>query len=1047
MSLIAVFSTEFRGYTVSRTETTFAKEYVGYEGCEAEVAHCFAEDVPPNSVCALYVDRDQRCTFDQLRRLVMGFRAAGFKNITTFASNCFHTSIALHLMKAKCEVGDMVVFSWGEKTANNDGVIVEKTVNGFKLEGISNEISSEIAENPKVRHFIVQMFPTSVKATLEAQYKKLIKKPGLEYKFLCFGYDDHMHTFAWNLFDGGNLNGYLVENFADSDYYFEVYDQKVVLGLKNVKVPYSKTFQMDISNTDTLKFFACSHQDDHVCVKQFDYNDGKRRTVEATFNIEVDHLPRVRVKTIGFETERVVKPIRPAGKPKNTTALVVTHILNRTCLTVATLSTSDTLMFDTFAEMIKYLRKNHPPSTVECVVAVYRDDDHRILLQKAGYTNIISTNAQYFGFYHILHRYKVKGGDGENIAIIFGSIYCILKQLENRYRMLYCAIGTLTAVKLEKYKVTTVIADLLELEQFDIATLGDRNVIISDYKDLTPNNYHSCLWSIVDLGDRLIEEAVIAVFKVSCNGKSELVKTDFVPIPYEKTVEITVGKGSIVRADGTLLPCDNANLDMDELVEIESFDVSKLKSKKIAVTFTVENAYTITAKCVVVPPSRCLYVESTPSGISSSVYSRDYSETCFYDLPSLETILDVFEHPEDTALVLSVDSFTDLEREKLRIRAEQRGFQCVNFVNKAVLTLNSILFGVDTSAFINGKTVLVGGMTTTDANGQKVPTTYVLEGHENKLKLMKIVQEKVGKVYSTLKSVDSFFVAVKDVSKPPKHPAHLKPIFLSFSNEYVWKSLFSKIDNTTSSIVQDIFGFNFIAEWENGQRIFDTALETVPFSREVAIHVGKVKVLKIDTSPLNSEKRELLKGFTFKTEFDRIVVLKLAVDADMKPSVTHVRSDPFPATVFEFTADNRVVVKTEVTDKMEYPAYVSFGSNIVVGETALQFHKENAGMVVYDIHRFFDADFNPEHSDPSWSFKTSPGKDNETIIHIGESKTTSTVCFGTIVSAIKRDVESREDRTLSEIAIRMPAGIVVPENVCSVIGNLLNVKLAALKLE
>uniref|UniRef100_A0A7E4V5H8 DNA helicase n=1 Tax=Panagrellus redivivus TaxID=6233 RepID=A0A7E4V5H8_PANRE len=789
---------------------------------------------------------------------------------------------------------------------------------------------------------------------------------------------------------------------------------------------------------------------------------------EPTVSIGLDHLPNVKLATIECKVPGLTKAIRPAGKTSKATALLILLSSTRPQLTVLHSRVEDTREFTSVTELLSYIRRRHPPSAVELVLQVYHSDydlkqrrECHLMLQKAGYTNLLARDGQVHTWSMSLHRYKVNVDDGDTVAILFNNVYGIVSKQGRKFRIMHMASTDNQEMSidyhLDNYEVDTILADPTLQDEFDVTELGDRYVIIEDVTHENKTNFLLHIWNLadgLDFDGYFIEQTLFVVFNVCFNGKIRTFETGFVPIPYEWTVELDVEDASsiqakvdkvystldsvdhvFVAADDTTKPPKlpehlnsvilkkatasvskylfsrvNAKLFYLETVEtkmteINSFDTAKLGSDKVAITFFINSAYHVAARCVALPLGRsprpislCLWIERTANGFQKTIYFRDSGKTVVDKCPSLFVAFETFKQAEFAALFFNVFDTTVAEREDRRETADVYGFKTIQFVNGPVLALNSILCDVDPVEFGENTTVMVGDMTAIDKGGQKAPMTYVLQSRHKKLKLQKIVTAKVDKVYSTLDLVDCVFVATDDASKPLKLPEHLNSVVLKTSNTSVSKYLFSRVDGQSDAkpIVDDIAGITFVAEWMDGKQVFDVQFETVPFSRDVALHVGPVKTLKIDTTHYNSKKRKFLKDVSFHTQCDRVVLLKLAVDSIMVPSVRVIRSDPLPSTVFEFTSDNRIVVHRDGLEGLEYPAYVSFDDSILVGESALHRLKTHPETVAYDVHRFFAPDFDPTVPDPAWPFKTSLGKNNETTVHIGESTTTSTVCFGAV---------------------------------------------------
>uniref|UniRef100_A0A7E4V3Q6 VWFA domain-containing protein n=1 Tax=Panagrellus redivivus TaxID=6233 RepID=A0A7E4V3Q6_PANRE len=363
MSRIAVFTSDKVGFCATRDKVTHTKLY---DGNINEAVKAFAKDVPPDSVCATYVQRGDHCELPTLRKLLPTLKAAGYKNIHVYRALCSNTSIALYVANLKCKVENSVavfhVFSAqriarGGVDEHSDGVFVGKVPNGYELLLVSDEISDSMELFDNLKHIVIVADDASAKADIRAKYDKELKKDDVTVHVISFDADDYVCAFLWNKYDNGNFNGNLVADSASTMFSFEYEEQKLTLYAEYQLLPYSKVFQIDIFDAESLKVEASFTPDDTTCINSVSFDPSKRRIIQATVSIGLDHLPNVKLATIECEVPGLTKAIRPAGKTSKATALLILLSSTRPQLTVIHSRVEDTREFTSVTELMAYIRR------------------------------------------------------------------------------------------------------------------------------------------------------------------------------------------------------------------------------------------------------------------------------------------------------------------------------------------------------------------------------------------------------------------------------------------------------------------------------------------------------------------------------------------------------------------------------------------------------------------------------------------------------------------------------------------------------------------
>uniref|UniRef100_A0A7E4ULP0 DNA helicase n=1 Tax=Panagrellus redivivus TaxID=6233 RepID=A0A7E4ULP0_PANRE len=183
-------------------------------------------------------------------------------------------------------------------------------------------------------------------------------------------------------------------------------------------------------------------------------------------------------------------------------------------------------------------------------------------------------------------------------------------------------------------------------------------------------------------------------------------------------------------------------------------------------------------------------------------------------------------------------------------------------------------------------------------------------------------------------------------------------------------------------------------------------------------------------------------------------------------ALSQLKLDPPSTTDLTFTSDNRVLInagKTYFGDKV-IPAYVRLQNGMApeVGQKAFDALKKHPGSVFYgwlifrtyfwfntvtflDITRLLAADFDPDHPDPSWRFKTTRDSDGKVLVHGDDDVVTlPIVLFGMIVKCTLIYIKEHQKSHVPILGIRLPAGCVISDADLKTISPLIGVELILL---
>uniref|UniRef100_A0A7E5A1I3 RNA helicase n=1 Tax=Panagrellus redivivus TaxID=6233 RepID=A0A7E5A1I3_PANRE len=822
-------------------------------------ARAFAKAVPPATISAVYIIVEASSA--DTKRIEPALKAVGFANVSLLNYDSLSASVAIDSANITCEVGEFLVYLFTTFDLEA-GFILQKLQNGYKFVKMSYNVPYAIAKYPALKHVILDDVDKC--GTIRNECRSLY--PGKECHFVTFDPIAEYWKYLWNKFDNGNFGGNLVEEAINVDLVFKFSNFCVPFVLRGMPFPLTTAFQLDIAEASKLDVYV-KHNATGVPLffKTFNFKGKKDRVLNVTVAVGLDQAVDVSVDTVGPVVASAPMPLADGKVGLKLTTLTSAYQYSIHSKTGTTTSPT----FNSIDAMVTDVRRKVPPKSVHFIFYSF----------KPTLTDEMQIDA------HQARKQLIKYG------------YPCLNFTDSLRPMasqMFFGYKDCDAIdEFDNYDVKTVVSIIDEREENTFTDFGDRNVIVgctrATFKRYQ-NLYYQNVFNHDDLDGYMVYDFSNVDFTVSWCGNSIELSTGFVTPPYDWTIELDLGNACRLQIIASYPLCPEGDAG-------KVFKVKEIGSSKVALTFSVKSEFEADVNCVALSPGRilepislCLLIERTAKGFRKTVYFRDSDKAIVDHCPNMFVALEPFKQAKYTAIFFDATNSTVAERQTWNAEATKYGFKAVKFVNGPVLMLNSVLLGVDSNNFGDKETVLIADTTAVDKAGQKTPLTYVLRSHQKKLKLQKVIPAKIDKVYSTY-SVDRVFVVVDEASKRPKVPAYLNPVFLQVSNQFISKHLFSQIDmnSDTEAVVDHITGTAFVAEWKGSNQVFNIEFENVPFSRHVAIHVGEVKSLRIKTTHLNSKQRELLKEFSFKTPYDRVVMLNIA--ADEKLQFTNTKDD------------------------------------------------------------------------------------------------------------------------------------------------------------
>uniref|UniRef100_A0A7E4W479 RING-type E3 ubiquitin transferase n=1 Tax=Panagrellus redivivus TaxID=6233 RepID=A0A7E4W479_PANRE len=131
-----------------------------------------------------------------------------------------------------------------------------------------------------------------------------------------------------------------------------------------------------------------------------------------------------------------------------------------------------------------------------------------------------------------------------------------------------------------------------------------------------------------------------------------------------------------------------------------------------------------------------------------------------------------------------------------------------------------------------------------------------------------------------------------------------------------------------------------------------------------------------------------------------------------------------PSAVLTFTSDNRVLIEADktYTGTKEILAYVRLqvGKPPQTGKVPFEALKKHPNSVFYDITRLFATDFDPDHPDPAWHFKTSRDADGKVIVSTPKATTYPLVLLGVVIQSTLLYIREHTKSEITSLGLKLP---------------------------
>uniref|UniRef100_A0A7E4W1L3 Tudor domain-containing protein n=1 Tax=Panagrellus redivivus TaxID=6233 RepID=A0A7E4W1L3_PANRE len=213
-------------------------------------------------------------------------------------------------------------------------------------------------------------------------------------------------------------------------------------------------------------------------------------------------------------------------------------------------------------------------------------------------------------------------------------------------------------------------------------------------------------------------------------------------------------------------------------------------------------------------------------------------------------------------------------------------------------------------------------------------------------------------------------------------------------------------------------------------------------SVEVKSNVEVKKAEEVD----DKKKKKRKKKKHAKTETTEPENLPTTLESGM----SQLKLDLSPSVVLTFTSDNRVIIKADdtYTGDKEVLAYVRLqnGKPPQSGKLPFIALKKHPSSVFYDITRLLATDFDPDHPDPAWGFKTSRDANGKVIVCTRTDNITTfpIVLFGIVVRSVLLYIREHTKSDITSLGIKLPAGSTINNTELGEVAKRIGVELALL---
>uniref|UniRef100_A0A7E4V3H2 F-box domain-containing protein n=1 Tax=Panagrellus redivivus TaxID=6233 RepID=A0A7E4V3H2_PANRE len=1034
------------------------------------VAKTVKKAVPDGRIAAVYL-LQIHVNYDTIERVSEVLDEAGFEEFETINSTSFVlTQVLASKLNVKFRLDQLyhiVVDLQNYEHFNVESYVVKKTARGFDVIDFSEGQNADLKEQLKKLDSVI--IAHTAKKHPDEKYKKLFPdKKRLYTNFnTCFGPD-----YFWNQVDGGNLNGLLVSDAAGIKLTLDWACGHEDIHLESMAVPGERVFERWFKETHFVGVSVTYKKQGTTCnvdkIIDLDWADHK---VRITVYIEQDLVPSVE-----FEVLQTSKKKRPL-------CCLIDFLMDDRPIAVYTSSSFnppffhafykdsqvpiDTVDYESIEKLAEGLQDQLPVGNIKIVVDAYLIDSiletrlarskalkFKLSKDKPDTVKVYPISYLCLSFTRLFQANKLFVPIGQCIACWdFSQCFILVKQSDG-FRVIDwtdAKVDILDIYSIQTVVITRHFTRTDAMITAAIEALQPRTVHFFEFSDNIDSELNEILWKYNNQvhDSYFVHDFGNFKFTAKYGKKPEVYETGYVTLPHTFSVELFVENAPSLQVSYDL----NGRFTKSK-PRIEHFDLRKYKTKLVSLVVKIKNAYDVD---VTVKESddhekfdnitRLVLFEKVSNGFEKNVYLRHEDRPKATRFATLKSALQSLPHPDLTATVLDMNGLTVEERQSHSNLFQNYDIFLTEFVDDALPFLYVNLYVSQPKVrscaigeqvfFINTSSPIEKIEKAKKSKKEPSFESYVVKRCKGDYRLVKYGMLPFNTLRTEFPHVRRAFVF------GDRAPKLLKGLIVEFC-EVPLNDFFAYVDNvmTDDLFIRPVVRYNFEAEWNDSSQLFETEYQVAPLWYTVAVRVKKCDKLTINVNRSNSKKKEQLSEWKFDRLTDGVVVFTIFVDESLVPEAKLIRNVKTPTTILEITADNRVLIHSKAyKGRTEFPAYVSFKDGINVGDLALAHLESDPDFVVYDVAKLLNINFDLMPADPKWKFTTSRDKNDDLLIHIGDSTCPVHMLFAYIVKATFLAVQEQVKSEFKAVGVQLPEGCTVSDNWRQKISDTMGVQL------
>uniref|UniRef100_A0A7E4VDM8 ATP-dependent DNA helicase n=1 Tax=Panagrellus redivivus TaxID=6233 RepID=A0A7E4VDM8_PANRE len=867
---------------------------------------------------------------------------------------------------------------------------------------------------------------------------------------------DFMSKYAWNKYDCGIFDNFLVSETAGIIFQIRWNDSVEEFNLMEEPIPLQRTTDCHIGEARFI-VTSLSHGDLSETVNithRCDFEGVKDRTIRVTlvYNQEPNY-------DVVFED---VSEIRECPSVKR---LSPEDLVNEPLLawhqeySLQPLFRNTVVAFNgqTFKDrndFVKNAAKLCPIDRTQWFVDLYDQTtslderySRRIMFKLVKDIPVRSMNRQCFIFSLTFAAYDIEVPNGHTMAFWSLQQCWIFVKFEDGFRLIGCARDAMRAVQDFDANIVVIGLDFPIKYPVMVAAareyLAPRDVFVVGFPSINTPQFVPYAWTLVDrtFGQFHVHDFISLKFIVACTKQRMTFTVDWVTMPHVVTIEMDTFSPSALEITYALYGYFLNKKPINKVV-------GPFKSTLLSITFTIEDAYNINFAVKEINEKRpahnvmqIVLIEKVDKGFLRKIYYRDtVTPIDTRTFKNLRVALRTVPNHFMTACFIKVIKLTLAGRKSFLAVAKSFNFESVHAINDDTHLLHTSLQSAIHS-IVDGEMMLLTSEVKRSDNPDLFYQGFVFKRVCGVFKMLESGYIAPKSICSTYPCVRRIFVV---------GPKHVIPGLEDFDVVFVppmFPNCFDHVDRANPPLIAEHVGTNFVAEWKSHTQRFMTMYETVPFTKKVVINIGQsLHLIFKMISPYRPRFDTLAKFIFAASDEDRYAVATITVDKDLIPEIKLAgKPNIVPKIVMEFTEDNLVLIKSKkpYSGCARFPAYISFDSltECSIGNRAFADFENGKSQVVYDIVKMLNKNYNTDEPATSSKFMVSRDEHGYVKVNAGYGYVGIYSLFGYLLKYMIAEVRQHSKEPLKDIGIKLPVDSTVSDGIREELDTLLKVKL------